>query len=205
MTAEQRARLEGYAAEHPEAIADSGDAQDVCVIELVDAGYQEAHYSRGDHFADYLLYSMLFRGSRSVLLTYGVVSGDLSLLEYFALTMLVGVDKYGSMYHPYTKSTHDGSWSRVRTDLGQAVTHVKYGSAAPVSYGTAIKKAPPVPAGYATKQPLPSSQGSAVKAGSGNNAGEKQATGSSSASKSTTSSSKSGSTGTSPKTGKAGK
>lgn len=157
-------------------ISDAGEVaqpQSVCVIEPDgNGGYVQAHYIASDNFAKYLLYALLLQNSRNALFTYGVISGEISLLDYLTLSLMMGVDKYGSLFQPFTKSGRDGSWSRIKSDVGARVSAVRYGSTAPKLQTAATSPAPPAGKSY-TPQPLPASKGSITQNG-GTNAGERQ-------------------------------
>src|SRR5690349_2533142 len=101
LTNEQRVQLQPYVTADP-----STEGKGVCVLELAaDGTYTQHIYGEQDrsNFADYLLYALLLRSGASPLFTYGYIAGELTLVETVLLSTWVNVDRYGYMYHPYSK------------------------------------------------------------------------------------------------------
>jgi hypothetical protein len=149
----QKAQLTQYAAEHKEDVTstttNSDGTQDICVLESDGAGgYNQHYYKKEDNFNDYLLYSLMF-GRSNTLLAYGLISDDLDVSQVLALSLLTGVNNNGQMYHPYTQQ--GSNWGRSTSWVNNAsVNNIRYGSAAAVPYSQA--KTMPYPPGY---KPVP--------------------------------------------------
>ena len=153
LNAEQRKQLAQYSAEHQDEVksstTNSDGTQDICVLESDgNGGYSQHYYKQDDKFDDYFLYSMMF-GRSNTLLAYGLISDDLDVSQYLALSLLTGVNSNGQMYHPYTQN--GSNWGRNSSWVNNAsVNNVRYGSADAVPYSQA--KTMPYPAGY---KPVP--------------------------------------------------
>jgi hypothetical protein len=123
----QKAQLTQYVAEHKDDVtsttANADGTQDICVLESDGSGgYNQHYYKEEDNFNDYLLYSMMF-GRSNTLLAYGLISDDLDVSQYLALSLLTGVNNNGQMYHPYT---HNGSnWGRNTSWVNNGSSYVK--------------------------------------------------------------------------------
>jgi hypothetical protein len=153
LNAQQKAELTQYANEHKDEVsssaANSDGTQDICVLESNSAGgYDQHYYKKEDNFNDYLLYSLMF-GRSNALLAYGLITNDLDVSQYMALSLLTGVNRYGQTYHPYTHNGNNWGRSTSWSDTSR-VDNVRYGSSSPVLYSQA--KTMPYPAGY---KPVP--------------------------------------------------
>jgi len=156
MTAQQKSELVAYANQQGNTVQNAGNnadgTQDICIV---DSNGSQHYYKQDDHFGDYLLYSAMMSraygyGGFQPLLTYGAITGDLSPMEFIALSLLTGVGPGGSLYHPYSYTS--AGWARqqspvvVNNRTVTNVTNVYYGSkATPVSYQQAQTSKP---AGY---------------------------------------------------------
>jgi hypothetical protein len=151
----QKAQLTQYVAEHKDDVtsttANADGTQDICVLESDGSGgYNQHYYKKEDNFNDYLLYSLMF-GRSNALLAYGLISDDLDVSQYLALSLLTGVNNNGQMYHPYTQN--GSNWGRNTSWVNNGssyVNNVRYGSASAVPYSQA--KTMPYPPGY---KPVP--------------------------------------------------
>jgi hypothetical protein len=167
MDSQDRQQLEEYVRQQGDTTktvdSNPDGTQDVCVLEReADGSYEEHYYRQEDHFGDYLMYSMLL-GNSNTLMTYGLISGDLSASDYVMLKLLTGVGDDGRAYHPYTRGG-DGSYVRQKTVINNVnVTHVHYGSSAPLDLKTAKKQKPP--AGYEAKPTLKPNTNPGIKRG----------------------------------------
>lgn len=152
MTPEQRQELQGEVTQTTGTTTNGTET--VCVLEADGSGnYVEHYYAEEDHFNDFLLYALLFRHSNS-LMTYGLVTGDLTFGEYLALSALTSVGSDGRAYHPYSRHS-DGSWARQKTVINNYnVTNVRYGSKPAVSLKTAYGQKPPPGYGKSTLPPV---------------------------------------------------
>lgn len=147
-------QLAEYAAKNGDEVKTYSDATGDDTVCVIDVGGGQ-HFVKKDEDANFLYYWMMARvmGYRSgnAMLTYGMLSGDLSPLQYMALSSLVGIDSYGRAYVPYTQ-VGGGQWLRQPAYKSYTVTKVYYGtSTAPVDFATA-QKSPK--AGYRT-MPMP--------------------------------------------------
>jgi|GEM_PF-4343753 len=169
-SAEDKAKLQEYARENGDTTQNAGTNADgtesICVLESDGrGGYEEHYYNSHDGFADYAMYAMLF-GHSNALMTYGVISGDLSVADAMMLSLLTNIGDDGRAYHPYTYG--NGGWSRQgnnRTYINNYnVTKVQYGSRPP----TALKDKPTTPPGYGKKTLAPADPKKVQRGGLGN-------------------------------------
>jgi hypothetical protein len=123
----------------------SDGTQTVCVLERTsNGGYEQHYYDQNDGFENYLLYSMML-GRSNALVSYGLLSGNLSVGDAMALSLLTSVGSNGRVYHEYSNT--GGSWQRKQTVVNNYhVTNVQYGHARPMTLAKAKTVAPP--AGY---------------------------------------------------------
>jgi hypothetical protein len=168
MTPEQKAQLVEYTKQQPVSeTARQDGTQDVCVYERASNGeVTERHSNGNDGFGDYLLYSMLL-GHSNAFATIGLISGDLSIGEAMALSLLTGMNPGGTLFHPYSYTPNYG-WGRQpdyrwgRQDNGPVDVRpasVRYGNQAPQRFSG---KRPAPPKGYAKPKPLPKSNNKVV-------------------------------------------
>ena len=161
LNAADTAKLAEYAAKNGDEVKTYDDAGDTDTICVIDTGGGQHYVHRNDD-ANFLYYWMMarvmgYRGGNTML-TYGMLSGDLSPLQYMALTSLVGIDSSGRAYSPYTP-VGGNQWLRQPTYKNYTVTNVYYGtSRTPVDFATA-QKAPK--AGYNT-MPMPKASSDAT-------------------------------------------
>lgn len=165
LSVQDKAQMQQYAAQNGDTAqtvnTNADGTQDICVL---DNTGQEHYYRQQDHFADYLLYSMMF-GRSNTLLTYGLVSGQISPSDYLLLHYLVGVGSSGTVYHPYTCSSYNSCRPQRTVVNNVHVTKVYYGnSRKPVSYSTA-RQHPPT--GYAPHSMSSTSRATNKSSGAG--------------------------------------
>jgi uncharacterized membrane protein YgcG len=167
MDADQVAQMQQVAASENRDLTitdDSNDTQKVCVLEpTANGGYEEHYYNQNDGLQNYLLYSMLVGRSNS-LATYGLLSGDLSVGDAMALSLLMNVGNDGRVYSEYSNT--GGRWHRdQQVNTHYRVTNIQYGHARPVSYAKA--RTAPAPRGYArpTTPPVTKTEGTVAKSG----------------------------------------
>lgn len=160
MSPEQKAQLVEYTKQQPVSETPvEGNKQDVCVYEQASNGeVTERHSNGNDGFGDYLLYSMLL-GHSNAFATIGLISGDLSIGEAMALSLLTGMSPGGTLFHPYSYNPGYG-WGRqpdYRYGRDGGPENVR---PATVRYGNQSQrfnkgKRPAPPPGYAKPKPLP--------------------------------------------------
>lgn len=161
LTKQQLDELDDY-------IEDNGNpygsrVKEVCVLEQDKTGaYVQHYYSAADQglfervypqhdrsdLGTWVLYTMLFGHSKQVL-NFGLVTGQLSLLDYVFLNSFYGVDRSGYMYRPYSGS--GSSWRGHRMDTGKSIKQVRYGALKPLPYQQGIMNPAP---GYSKPSPL---------------------------------------------------
>lgn len=146
--------------------ANSNGTQDICVLQPNgNGGYDQHYYNQQDGLANYWMYALMFGHSQS-LADYGLITGQLSPLDYIMLTSLSGVNRNGGFYHPYGYSS--GRWQRESQPvIINHVTVVQYGSRPPVSYSKASSVKPP--RGYARTRGIPRSNGEVANASKASN------------------------------------
>lgn len=159
LSPDQKAQLTQYASQNGSSVTNTSNntdgTQNICVLEPNgQGGYNERFYNRDSHFGDYLLYGMLFGRSSHALTTYGVVSGDISVLDAIMLNSLMDVNSGGQLYRPYTHSGN--SWQPRKTVVNNTtINHVYYGSKDAGTFKQATQAAPP--AGFTRNTVLTSS------------------------------------------------
>jgi hypothetical protein len=104
-------------AQDPNAAQITQAASNVPQVCMLDAQGNQHYYHKGEglddkQFFEYaLMFSALSGGHGfNSLLTAGVLSGNVSAFDALILSSLVGVDRRGNVYHPYT--IYNGSWTR---------------------------------------------------------------------------------------------
>lgn len=158
LTDQQRLQLQPYVTTDP-----STQGKGVCVLEpAADGTFTQHVYNEQDssRFADYLLYALLARSCASGLFAYGYISGELTLVESILLSSWVNVDRYGYMYHPYSKYGSQG-WARSRIELSGQVSQKRYGQSAPQVRVASQPNVTP-PRGYTTPRTNESQGGAAA-------------------------------------------
>ncbi len=167
LTSDQEQQLRSYVASNGDQSSSNGDGT-VCVL---DNSGNEHYYRQQDNFSNYLLYSAMFGQSRT-LATYGLISGDLSPMQYIALQSLTSINRQGYAYHPYGYSNNRWNhqdYSPTTRIQNVHVTNVYYGqSTTPVSFKQAYSSPPKQYKQYSnTRLPNATDQAASVSKSSG--------------------------------------
>lgn len=134
LSPEQLQQAQNFTAQQTNVSNNSDGSQNICVMK----DGNEHYYNQRDGFNNYAMYALLFGHSRTMM-TYGLISGELSPLDYMLLSNMYSVNRSGQPYHPYSHGSN--GWSRQPIiDNSVHVTNVYYGSSsAPISIAQATK------------------------------------------------------------------